>query len=132
MGGDGFHRWWKVCDVFFVNSINDIRYRRDYGTPTLNNIFQFRCICRGIFIGLPCKKVRAPYTALGISLITGILLWYACTNDNPIYILSYIKQCDFIFRCFQILASPLAAGVLSIEPPYCFVFLLFYYFFGIP
>lgn len=36
----------------------------------------------------------------------------------------------WVLALSQILASPLAAGVLSIEPPYCFVFLLFYYFFA--
>jgi hypothetical protein len=30
----------------------------------------------------------------------------------------------------QMIAAPLAAGVLSVEPPYAFYFLLGYYFFG--
>lgn len=36
----------------------------------------------------------------------------------------------WVLALSQILASPLAAGVLSVEPPYCFVCLLFYYFFA--
>merc|ERR1711997_28079 len=66
MGGDGFHRWWK-----------------------------FRCICRGIFIGLPCKKVRAPYAALGISLITDLSLAAGCRG--------IINRAPLLFRISSLL-----------------------------
>jgi len=36
----------------------------------------------------------------------------------------------WVLALSQVLAAPLAAGVLSVEPPYCFVFLLVYYFFA--
>ena len=39
-------------------------------------------------------------------------------------------SCKVYYVIFQLIAAPLAAGVLSVEPPYAFIFLLAYYFFG--